>query len=112
MKNITPIPIKEPSRLVLTNAQGRVLPAEPAPAGQTEQAFAPYSDGILFKYSENSKRAGTYLLHDSAGQVIALCGSVRMADILAKGATLFYQLAKQKLAEAANKTEQTPTVPV
>lgn len=132
MKNITPIPIKEPSRLVLANAAGRVLPAEPPPAGQ-EQAFVPYPDGILFKYTPNPKRAGTFLLHDAAGQVVALCGSQRMADILAKGATLFFQLAQQKMAEAkkdaANEAmvaamkadatpdrpyceEQTPTVPV
>jgi hypothetical protein len=88
-------------QIVPCDAKGNAkIPAQ----GQTLN-LTPFPDGVLFKMTQNSARPGSYLLHDAAGLVVALAMTQEIADILARGAHLFYVRAQEviKAQEAADE---------
>jgi hypothetical protein len=56
--------------------------------------LTPFPDGVLFRMTQNSARPGSYILHDAAGLVVAIAVTQEIADILARGAHLFFQRAQ------------------
>lgn len=56
--------------------------------------LTPFPDGVLFRMTPNSARPGSYILHDAAGLVVAIAVTQEIADILARGAHLFFQRAQ------------------
>lgn len=90
----------DPSRpvLVQADAQSNIKAQPPA-----EQKLTPFPNGMLFAYSPNPKRPGTFFLHDAAGLNVALAVSEEVANILCRGAHLFFQVAQKQIDEAKAK---------
>lgn len=90
----------ERPRIVQCDAKGNVQ----APAQGQTLNLTPFSDGVLFRCTANSAKPGTFLLHDAAGLVVALALTNEIADILCRGAHLFFSRAQEiiKSQEAAD----------
>jgi hypothetical protein len=99
-------PATERPRLVQCDAKGNVQ--APAP-GQTLN-LTPFPDGVLFRCTPNSAKPGSFLIHDAAGLVVALAMTNEIADILCRGAHLFFVRAQEviKAADEAAAIEVQP----
>ena len=76
-----------------------------APPAQRGIELTPFSDGVLFRCSPNPAKPGSFVIHDGAGQAVALALNEEIADILCKGCHLFFQHAQR-----AMKSAETPVV--
>jgi hypothetical protein len=97
----------DPATPRLLDAQGNtpkpISPIAENLATPTELAFVPFEDGQLFKYSPNSRKPGTFFLHDRVGTVIALVINEQCALILAEAVNKFFT-AYLKTAEGQAAT--------
>jgi hypothetical protein len=80
-------------RLVQCDAKGQVK----SPAPNQTLNLHPFPDGVLFRYSPNSARPGSYLIHDAHGLVVALAMTQDIADIIVRGCHTFFQMAQAEI---------------
>ena len=99
-------PAAERPRLVQCDSKGNVQ--APAP-GQTLN-LTPFPDGVLFRCTPNRAKAGTYLVHDAAGLVVAIAVTSEIADIICRGAHLFFVRA-QEVIKAQDEAAAIPVQP-
>ena len=93
-------PATERPRLVQCDAKGNVQ--APAP-GQTLN-LTPFPDGVLFRCTPNSAKPGSFLIHDAAGLVVALAMTSEIADIICRGAHLFFVRAQEVIKAQDERT--------
>lgn len=92
----------EPKLIIEADAQGNVKP-EPMPE---EDVLTPFPDGKIFAHCDALKKNGSRVIVDGSGKPFAIAKNSFIADIICKGAHMFFMefakhIEKAKLAEAA-----------
>jgi hypothetical protein len=72
---------------------------------QRSSVLEPFPDGALLRYSPNPAKPGTFVLHDKRGTSVALARNEFIADILCKGAWMFFSAVKEQQQAAAAAAE-------
>lgn len=92
--------------VVATDAVGNVVeqPAEKSADGSI--FLRPFEDGALFRGFKNPAKEGTFILADAAGVQVAVVVDRYVADVLCKGARLFFAQARLNMTMASLEAEQ------
>lgn len=91
----------EPSLIVQADAQGNVKHEPPK-----EIQLKPFEDGVLLRYSpDKSSKTGRVLIHDFAGQIVAVAMNEQIGDILSRGAHLIFSAAQEEIKKAKSSEE-------
>lgn len=103
-----------------------VAPAEKQqdapPLGDGNIRFKRFPNGMVFGFSDNPRKAGTFVIHDATGTPYAVALHPGIADLICQAVTLLFheqdkQMAKQAqavdaLTEASDVTDAEPVKPI
>lgn len=89
-------------------------PATPAPK-QENISFKRFPNGMVFGFSVNPRKAGTFVIHDATGTPFAIALHPGIADLICQAVTFFFvkqdevraqqSAAVDSLTDAANASE-------
>jgi len=89
------------------------LPEQPAPEQGQNISFKRFPNGMVFGFSLNPRKAGTFVIHDATGTPYAIALHPGIADLICKSVTFFFfEQDKERAKQAAVVDELTAATDV
>lgn len=81
-------------------------PAQPAgPEEGQKISFKRFPNGMVFGFSVNPRKAGTFIIHDATGTPFAIALHPGIADLICQAVTFFFHKQDEKRAEQAQAVD-------
>lgn len=98
-------PAAAPSKIIQTDASGRIIKE---PVKEENLTLQPFSNGALFCYGPSGKPDGSCVMMDANNLPVALVKNAFIADFLCRGAHLFFVHLKEMQTTSPTPNENAP----
>jgi hypothetical protein len=80
-------------------------PENPAPEEGQKISFKRFPNGMVFGFSVNPRKAGTFVIHDATGTPYAIALHPGIADLICQAVTFFFHKQDEERAKQAQAVD-------